>query len=247
MGFHGEQGSGKSTRARIVRSIIDPHSVPLRSEPKEPRDLMIAANNSWCIALDNVSHLPIWLSDALCRLATGGGFGTRELYTNDEEQLFDAMRPVILTGIEAVATRPDLLDRSMLFDLCPIPENERKTEEELFAAWEKVKADVLGALLDAVVCALKNFSSIRLPSLPRMADFAKWVTAAEPALGWSPGTFLADYSQSQSEANDVALDAYPIVDPLRRFMADQDLWEGKPSELLAELGQIDQKAAKSEG
>jgi len=235
MCFHGEQGSGKSTRARIVRSLIDPNSVPLRCEPKEPRDLMITANNCWCIALDNVSHLSIWLSDALCRLATGGGFGTRELYTNDEEQLFDAMRPIILTGIEAVATRPDLLDRSMLFDLCPIPEDERKTEEELYQAWEKVRASVLGVLLDAVVCALKNFSSVRLPSLPRMADFAKWVTATEAALGWPQGTFMQDYLDSQADSNEVALEAHVIVEPLRQLMASQDQWEGKPSELLEKL------------
>jgi hypothetical protein len=199
---------------------------------------MITANNCWCIALDNVSHLSIWLSDALCRLATGGGFGTRELYTNDEEQLFDAMRPIILTGIEAVATRPDLLDRSMLFDLSPIPEDVRKTEEELYQAWEKVRAGVLGALLDAVVCALKNFSSVRLPSLPRMADFAKWVTAAESALGWPEGTFLKDYLEGQADSNEVALEAYAIVEPLRQLMANQDQWEGKPSELLEKLSEF---------
>lgn len=40
---------------------------------------MIAANNSWCLAYDDLSHVPPWLSDALCRLSTGGGFATREL------------------------------------------------------------------------------------------------------------------------------------------------------------------------
>jgi hypothetical protein len=248
LGLHGEQGSGKSTRARVIRSLIDPHSVPLRCEPKEPRDLMIGANNSWCIGLDNLSYLPVWLSDALCRLATGGGFGMRELYTNDEEQLFDAMRPVILTGIEAVATRPDLLDRSILLDVPPIPKEERKTEEELYAALEPDRAGILGAILDAVACALKNLPNTQLPSLPRMADFAKWVTAAEPALGLKPGQFLAAFEEGQDEANEIALDAWPIVDPLRQLMVDRLQWEGKPSELLARLGELaGEKAAKPEG
>jgi hypothetical protein len=61
---------------------------------------MIAATNSWCMALDNISHLPAWLSDAVCRLSTGGGFATRTLYENDEETIFDAQRPIILNGIE---------------------------------------------------------------------------------------------------------------------------------------------------
>src|SRR5262249_41799758 len=68
-----------------------------------------------------------------------------------------------------------------------------------------------------------------------MADFAQWVTAAEPALGWAPGTFLAAYAASQDEANEVALDAYPIVDPLRQLMANRERWEGKPSDLLVQL------------
>jgi hypothetical protein len=247
LGLHGEQGSGKSTAARMIRSLVDPHSVPLRSEPKEPRDLMIAAKNAWIIALDNLSYLPAWLSDALCRLATGGGFGTRELYTNDDEQLFDSMRPLILTGIETVATRPDLLDRSILLELPSISKENRKTEEELYAAVGPALPSILGALLDAVACALKNVLMVKLPSLPRMADFAKWVTAAEPALGWETGTFLAAYQASQDEANQVALDAYTIVEPLRQLMTDRERWEGKPSELLARLSDLGgDKATKAE-
>jgi hypothetical protein len=92
--------------------LVDPNSAPLRSEPRDARDLIIAANNSWVLAFDNLSHLPAWLSDALCRLATGGGFSTRELYTDSEEVLFDAVRTVILNGIEELAMRGDLLDRA---------------------------------------------------------------------------------------------------------------------------------------
>ena len=100
-----------------LRALVDPSGAPLRSEPKEPRDLMIAASNGEVLAFDNLSHVPAWLSDALCRLSTGGGFATRELYTDNEEVIFDAMRPVILTGIEDLATRSDLLDRSVLLTL----------------------------------------------------------------------------------------------------------------------------------
>lgn len=90
LALHGEQGSAKSTTARILRSLVDPSSAPLRAEPREPRDLAIAASNGWVIALDNLSYVPDWLSDALCRLSTGGGFSTRALFTNDDEVLFDA-------------------------------------------------------------------------------------------------------------------------------------------------------------
>lgn len=102
--LRGEQGSAKSTTARILRAIVDPNVSPLRAEPKELRDLMIAATNSWCTAFDNLSRLPFWLSDSLCRLATGGGFAVREHYENDQEVLFDVQRPALITGIEDVVT-----------------------------------------------------------------------------------------------------------------------------------------------
>jgi hypothetical protein len=134
--LHGEQGSAKSTTARLLRGLVDPSTAPLRAEPREARDLMIAATNSWTIALDNLSHLQPWLSDNLCRLATGGGFATRELYADGEEVIFDAQRPVIVTGIEELATRGDLLDRAMLVYLPAIAEDARKPEAEVWHDFE---------------------------------------------------------------------------------------------------------------
>jgi hypothetical protein len=108
----GEQGSAKSTFCAILRALLDPNTAPLRALPREDRDLFIAASNGHVLAFDNVSALPAWISDTLCRLATGGGFAVRQLYTDQDEVLFDATRPVILNGIEDIVTRPDLADRA---------------------------------------------------------------------------------------------------------------------------------------
>jgi hypothetical protein len=107
----GEQGSAKSTFSGLVRSVLDPNTAPLRALPREDRDLFIAANNGHVLAFDNVSGLPHWISDTLCRLATGGGFAVRQLYTDQDEILFEAAKPVILNGIEDFVTRPDLVDQ----------------------------------------------------------------------------------------------------------------------------------------
>ena len=123
---HGEQGTAKSMLVRILRRLVDPNRADLRAEPRDTRDLAIAASNGWIIALDNLSHIEPWLSDALCRLSTGGGFATRQLYTNNEEVIFDSKRPVVLTGIEEIATRGDLIDRCISLELEPIPEARRK-------------------------------------------------------------------------------------------------------------------------
>ncbi len=146
----GEQGSAKSTFSAVLRALLDPNTAPLRALPREDRDLFIAASNGHVLAFDNVSGLPAWISDTLCRLATGGGFAVRQLYTDQDEVLFDAARPVILNGIEDIVTRPDLADRAVFLTLEAIPEERRRPEAELWAAFDAERPRILGVLLDAV-------------------------------------------------------------------------------------------------
>jgi hypothetical protein len=148
--FQGEQGSAKSSAERLVRALVDPSAAPLRTTPRSEHDLYIAADNAHVIALDNISTLPPWLSDALCRLSTGGGFSTRTLYENREEELFEGMKPLILNGITDVATKPDLLDRALIVTLPPIPDEERKPEAELWGEFEQSRPAILASLFDAV-------------------------------------------------------------------------------------------------
>lgn len=244
----GEQGSGKSTRAQLLRSLLDPNSVPLRTLPREERDLAVAAHHSWCIVLDNVSGLAPWVSDALCRLATGGGFGTRTLYENDDEFLFAHRRPVILTGIEDVVTRADLLDRSLLVTLPPIEDALRRPEGELWAAWEADRPRVLGALLDAVAEGLRRLPDLRLDRLPRMADFAKWVVACEAKLPWQPGTFLRVYEGNRRDAVTTALDVDPVGTAVREWLptVTGGTWSGTAAALLDLLtARVGERVAKS--
>jgi hypothetical protein len=88
------------------KALIDPNAAPVWALSREGRELMIAAHNGYLLAFDNLSGLPRWLSDALCRLASGGSFAVRQLYMDEEEVLFQAARPVLLNGIEEVISRP---------------------------------------------------------------------------------------------------------------------------------------------
>src|SRR5262249_2898378 len=124
----GEQGSGKSTRARFIPSLIDPNKPALRAEPRDERALAIPPGTGWVVGLHILFWMPNWLSDALCRLSTGGGFATRQLSTDDEEILFDAQRPAVLSSIEDVVSRADLLDRAVCLELEPISDEGRRTE-----------------------------------------------------------------------------------------------------------------------
>jgi hypothetical protein len=154
----GEHGVAKTTFAAILRALVDPNSVPLRALPREDRDLFIAATNSYVVSFDNVSGLPDWISDSLCRLATGGGYSTRQLYTDQDEILLKATRPIILNGIEDAVERPDLSDRAIVLTLEPIAEEKRRPEEEFWAEFETARPAILGALLDAVATGLKRLT-----------------------------------------------------------------------------------------
>jgi hypothetical protein len=234
--LQGEQGSAKSTSARILRSLVDPNKSPLRSPPREIRDIMIAAQNGWIVAFDNISYLPPWLSDALCSLATGGGFSTRELYTDASETIFAATRPILLNGIAGVVVRGDLLDRSYILELPEISEARRKPEKELWADFHEAQPRILGALLEAVVGALCNQHSVDIPALPRMADFAVWATAAEEAIGWRPGTAFKALMDNQSETKTLPLDASPIVPALCTMLRVNDRYfKGTATAVLQEL------------
>jgi hypothetical protein len=241
----GEQGSAKSTFSAILRSLLDPNTAPLRALPREDRDLFIAASNGHVLAFDNVSGLPSWISDTLCRLATGGGFAVRQLYSDQDEVLFDASRPVILNGIEDIVTRPDLADRAVFLTLEPIPEERRRPEQELWAAFEAERPRLLGVLLDAVVKGLAELPRTKLEKLPRMADFALWASACETAL-WPSGTFWAAYCGNREDVVEDVIDADPIGAAVLNLMQSRTLWTGTASTLLGALAElVGERVAKS--
>lgn len=235
--LHGEQGTGKSTNARVLRSLIDPNSAPLRGDPIDSRDVVIAANNGWLLVYDNLSHLPGWLSDVLSRLATGGGFATRELYSDADEVLFQSQRPTLLNGIDELVTRGDLLDRSLLLYLPKLSPTGRSSERAFWAAFEAVRPRLFGALLTVVGTALADLPAVRLADPPRLADFAEWVTAAERGLTWTPGAFTRVYAQNRAASADLALDASPVVPPLRELLDVHPEWSGIATELLSQLSE----------
>jgi DNA-cytosine methyltransferase len=248
----GEQGSAKSTRSKLLRNVIDPRHPELRSLPRDERDLVVAARNQHVLAFDNVSGLRLWQSDALCRIASGAGFGTRELYTDQEEVLFSGARPIILNGIEEVIERPDLAERSIFSTCEPIASKDRLSEVEVLAAFGETHASVLGALLDAAATGLRRFSEIRPPNLPRMADFAHWVIACEAAL-WKDGDFLRAYNANIQGAVESVLEASPVAVAVREMMAalakevpPRTKWEGTAGALLTkQTDRVAERVSKS--
>jgi hypothetical protein len=232
---NGEQGSGKSIACRVLRRLIDPNAAELRTDTRDERDLLLAAKNGWIVALDNLSYVRNDLSDAICRIATKGAFATRALYTNDEEFLLEVCRPLLLNGIPPLASRADLADRAIVWVLPTMPEGRRRPEEEFWGDFDKAAPRILGALLDGVSGALRDYRSVALKNSYRMMDFAKWAEAGCRALGCPPGTFERAYARSRLSATDDALDADPVAGAVIEFMSDKDEFEGTATELLNTL------------
>ncbi|MEM9448016.1 MAG: hypothetical protein AAGA75_05745 [Cyanobacteria bacterium P01_E01_bin.6] len=244
--LHGEPGSGKSYTARLLKGIVDPSKAPLIPNVSDLRNLAIQADNRWIPVFDNLSSLSIDQSDALCRISTGGGFSTRTLFENNEETVFEFIRPQIVTGIDSLASRGDLLERSLIVNLLTIPEAKRLTEAHLDAQLEKCRGRILGALLTALSQTLKNLPTIQVEKLPRMADFARFAIAAERALGSPDGSFLRAYESNRREAHKIVIESSPIAIAIQRLMDYRQRWHGTPTELLEKLGAlIDEKNRKS--
>jgi hypothetical protein len=236
----GEQGSSKSTTARLLKQLTDPASIDLVALPKSERDLAIAARKTWTLPYDNLSKLSDGLSDAFCRLSTGGGFRTRTLYTDESEILFTSTRPVIMNGIADFIARQDLADRAIIINLPQIPRHKRLTEKQLTERWAAAKPLIFGALCDALSMSLRNIGKVSLPEYPRMADFAQLVAAAEPALPWKQGEFFKAYSENIKKVIDIALESDKVAVAVMALIdgSENREWTGKATDLKVVLDSI---------
>jgi hypothetical protein len=233
----GEQGAGKTTACRIISSLIDPRCGAMRGVPREVRDLTAAARNSWIVCFDNLSHLPEDLADAACRLATGGGFGGRELYSDHDEAIFEATRPMVFNAIPDLgAARPDFLDRALIVEFLDMKPELRRDEAKFWREFEEVRPRILGALLDAVAAGLRNLLNVRIDKPPRMADFAIWIDACEESLGMEPGEALTAYRSNRTETHNLALESSPLHDPVIKLA--QEGFSGTVTDLQVRLNSM---------
>jgi hypothetical protein len=239
--LRGPPGSAKTTAVEIIRSLIDPAAPLTRNLPDSERDLFIATDALHILAVDNVSAISPAMSDALCRLSTGGGYATRSLFTDGDETIFEATRPVILNGVGAFLTRGDLQDRALTIELAPIDEAARRLKSEIDAALEVARPKLLGALLDALVIGLSRAPKVRAEGFPRMADFAHWAMACETAFG-DEGDFFKAWQRSAANAlpDDLAADTFAsaVVDMLRASASNREgarIWTGVAAELSAAI------------
>jgi len=232
----GEQGSAKSSTQRALRRLIDPNQADLRSAPKTVEDVWIAARNSHMVSLENLSHLPPQYQDALCVLATGGGYSARTLYTNAEETVIETRKPIVLNGISVIVTAQDLLDRCLHIELPTI--HSRELARDIETRFEAAQPVLLGALLDLFVKVLAFLPSVAIDpkDRPRMADFAALGEAVFRVFDQPAGAFLQQHATMRREAVLATLDASPVGSALLAYLErNPGGYAGTLSDLLAQL------------
>jgi hypothetical protein len=252
---HGPHGSAKTTRVSVCKALTDPslsdEETPAvttpRKPPKDEGDVIAAARNNRIVAFDNISYLPPWLSDSICRLATGAELGGRALYSDFDEQVFSACRPVIFNGV------PDVVGQSDLADRCVQSETQKPTrrvsEEQFWHEFKEAWPQHLGVVCDLLVLALKHYGqgAANVNQDVRMKNYATIGESIGVGLGWEPGVFTAIYADNLSSAASDIARGDVIFEPLVAVLADADgEWTGTPGELLTALGASSPVANRAE-
>jgi hypothetical protein len=229
----GEQGTAKSTAERLLAGLVDPSAAPTRGQPRDIEQWAIAAAGSWIVPLDNLSRIPEWLSDAICRAVTGEGYIRRKLYTDSDVSVLSFRRCVIITSIDPGALRGDLGERLLPVDLHQINDEKRRTEADLDLAYQKMRPRVLGGLLSALSGTLGQLANAKLPTKPRLADFALVLAALDASCPKLTGGKALDLYVGQREriAEDV-IESDAVASAIVRLTKP---WEGTAAELLKAL------------
>ncbi|MFL6421685.1 MAG: hypothetical protein ACJ71P_20080 [Nitrososphaeraceae archaeon] len=257
--LHGEQGSAKSTLQELIRMLVDPSNIRTLTFPRDISELVQKLSHNYIAYFDNVSLIPEWISNQLCRAVTGSGFSKRELYTDDDDIIYNFKRCIGFNGINLGATKADLLDRGIIIELERIPREKERRLEEIWTEFDSVKPELLGYIFDILVRALQVKSSggiaDQINGLPRMADFAEIGEIISRCMGYDNNKFLDAYYRNIDLQVEEAIASNPVANAIIKFMEELEnktrgyvtikedcnsnwyslLWTGTATELLAGL------------
>ncbi len=244
---HGTQGAGKTTLCNIIKRLCDPSSITAIISPRDTAQLIQVLSHHHVCLFDNMSDLPGWMSDVLAQACTGGGFSKRQLYTDDEDIIYQVKRCIGLNGINALITRPDLMDRAILLQQERIEPSKRIEEKKLWENFEKQKPYILGGIFDALANAMAIYPDIEIGTLFRMADFTRWGAAITVALGIDPKEFIEAYRVNIERQNEEVILNSALAQAVLSLMNSRDKWEGTIKEALHLLTEIAQPEKGDKG
>ena len=243
----GTKGNAKTTLGRIIQEHADPTEEDVLTFPDSPREFVQTMAHRHFVTFDNLSALPKWGSDALCRAVTGAGFTKRELFSDDEDILYSFRRGIAINSISGVARASDLLDRCLIYSLPELEIHEQETD--FWARFEVDKPLLLGGLFDALSAAIRIKKTMpRVKTTARMADFAVWGMAITEALGYRREDFLGPLARNAYLIQKEAVQASYVAVCLLKLLEDhqEEGVEGTPTHLLKEVKRVAPEARVDE-
>jgi len=223
---YGPKGSAKSFLLELIKKIVDPTKPLLLTLHRNVDQFIQQVDHNYINYYDNVEFIPQWLSAEICKAVTGSGHTKRELYTDDNDIVYEHKRCLGLNGIYVALTKADALDRSIAIELEDIDEDKRKKESDLWSEFEKIKPQVFAYILDIIVKAMQIKETLNLKKLPRLADFAEWGEAISQAMRYLPMSFVEIYKENRNEQNIVAVTENPTSYILLQYILDIEKEEG---------------------
>ncbi len=232
----GTHGSSKTTLLKMFKKIIDPTVSGVQQFPSKTDDLVLSLSQQYYAAYDNQSFLDQENSDILCQFITGSNYTKRKLFTDEDQTIIRLFGNVAINGINLVATKPDLLSRSLLIDLDPIEESKRLSEKELWASFDSDLPYILGGIFKTLSIALQKKKSLKkMDKTYRMADAVEWGRAIAVALGYTENEFIEALDHNIQALNEKAIDENSLASVVINFMAGKNIASASPTRWFEDL------------
>lgn len=233
--IEGVQGSGKTTISTVFKKLIDPTTPAVFSPPAHGKDLLIMANSSYLIVIDNSSGLSPQMSDELCRMSTGVGMILRVLYQTDEERVYNLCKPIIINGIEELTDRADFVERALILYLNPIKSDTRISESHFWESFNENYPKLLGGLYSLISHVLKVLPSIQNKNLVRMTEFNRIGLALDKAFNNPDGYFSDVLKEHQDQKISSIFDSDMFCQLIKEALERSGNLEGSASQLMKKI------------
>ena len=227
MAIHGHAGASKSTTSSMIKRIIDPSGIKnqdnLKSFPHGEDNFVTSLSSSYFSGFENISHIDVDTSNMICRAVTGGSFEKRAQYTNGDVYAISLMRKILINGVDFTISYSDLADRTIIYELERILEDQRKTDKSIEETFGKLLPDLLGQIFLILQKVLGMVDKVedQIKTLPRMASFGIYGEAIYQALGHKQGEFLEIYNESIKKNLENLYDSNPIIACLEYVLGDK--------------------------
>lgn len=244
--LHGEGGSAKTSLQEFIKMLVDPSAVLTLSISYDIESMAQKIAHNYVCYLDNISKIPDIISDLLCRAITGTGFMKRELFTVDEEVIYQLKYCIGLTGVNLAATKPDLIDRGLIIEHKNIPNKKRMVT--ITNKFDKLRPKLLGYIFDILTKVLKfekeHPEGLQLQNYPRLADFAEIGEIISRCMNNKDNAFLEAFQRNIDSRHRRIVNDSPVGQALEVFMGQKEQingWTGTMGDLLPLLRDIAKK------